>query len=138
MSILGRVSLLALVLVSFFGFAGCGEGVDDPEPRSDKVGTVESEVRACAVRCADGYVLTRQCTCELACTQTALCVIGYHWDSSKCACVPDNHGQKGGGGSTGATCGSVTCAAGDVCCNASCGICTPPGGLCTQQVCTPL
>lgn len=37
--------------------------------------------------------------------------------------------------STGATCGSATCAAGTECCNASCGICVQPGGACIQEQC---
>lgn len=68
------------------------------------------------------------CGCETACTQTALCIIGYHWDDTSCSCVPD----QGGGGPR---CGDHHCGSGQVCCNSSCGICTPPGGFCTQQVC---
>ena len=104
-------------------FVGCG-GTEDV------VESVEQEVRQCAVRCADGYVLTKKCACEpSSCTVIALCIQGYSWDGARCQCV------RAAGSGGGQACGSVTCPTGEVCCNASCGICTPRGGYCTQQVC---
>lgn len=91
--------------------------------------------------------------CE--CIETALCVIGSHFDSSPgvCACVPDavtdpcatvrcaagTHCSASGGSAScvpdSADCGDVTCPAGTQCCNASCGWCRAPGILCPQIAC---
>jgi hypothetical protein len=39
------------------------------------------------------------------------------------------------GGTSGVSCGPVTCEVGMVCCNESCGICTPPDGSCIELEC---
>jgi len=48
---------------------------------------------SCGICTAPGDFCTEQ-YCEPVptghtCLQTALCIIGYHWSSSKCACLPD-------------------------------------------------
>lgn len=63
------------------------------------------------------------------CVETQLCIIGDHWDSSLCKCVPD---QDAG---TGVACGTTTCAPGQICCSPSCGICGSAGGVCPQIAC---
>jgi hypothetical protein len=62
------------------------------------------------------------------CVQTQMCIVGDHWDSKSCKCVPD-----------GVACGSKTCAAGEYCCSSSCGICEKIGAMCPAIACkTPL
>jgi hypothetical protein len=64
------------------------------------------------------------------CVENVLCVIGDHWDSKLCKCVPD---------STGVACGAKHCSAGEYCCSASCGICERIGAMCPAIACrTPL
>jgi hypothetical protein len=121
----------ALFVSAFVFFAACG-GVGQP------VGSAEEAVsdNACHYRCnhcPPNQVCALYCVqsgnCDgMNCIETQLCIIGYHFDSRLCKCVPDAGQQP-------VPCGNSFCAAGDVCCNASCGICTPPDGVCIQIAC---
>lgn len=66
-----------------------------------------------------------------ACVDTQLCVIGYHFDSQACRCVPDADAGVG------VPCGATTCAPGQICCSPSCGICGAKAGLCPAIACIP-
>ena len=85
-----RSFLTFLMSAGGFALLACSssaEGDADPENTS----SVQSAQLVCTALCLDGYQLTRQCTCEPipTCTSTALCVAGYHWDTTKCQCVRD-------------------------------------------------
>jgi hypothetical protein len=62
------------------------------------------------------------------CVQNVMCIIGDHWDSQQCKCVPN---------SVGVACGSRHCSTGEYCCSASCGICERIGAMCPAIACAP-
>ena len=124
------------LLCSAVLLAACG--VSDANVTDDDLASYEQKLSANSCRykcekCPPNRVCILSCTqignCPDACTVIALCVDGYRWDDTACACLPDTSGG-------GEACGSNTCAAGQVCCNASCGICTAPGDACIQLACT--
>ena len=110
-------------------------GVTEAEVTTDATGTASQDLssNACRWQC-DPCPPNRYCTmscrqignCGSACTAIGLCIEGYHWDDTACACLPNAGGEP---------CGDKVCGAGMVCCNASCGICTPPDGACIQIAC---
>lgn len=112
------------------GTVGCAAEIGGPE---EGVAAATGELASCQYHCRPcppDRICTQECRpigqCTSHCDVIALCVEGYVWDETACACVPDTSLEA---------CGDVVCPAGTECCNASCGICVEPGGVCTQQVC---
>ena len=50
--------------------------------------------------CIDLYCMPA----EKACMMLGLCIEGFHWSATKCACLPDTHGKKPGTCTTDADC----------------------------------
>lgn len=72
-----------------FSFAACGSSGDDGSDVESVARTQEAQT-VCTAQCRPGYVLdTKTCRCQAACTSTAVCVAGWHWDDIRCACVRD-------------------------------------------------
>src|SRR5207253_74260 len=127
-SLRSLATLLGLALFVGLAAAGCDGAPPVDESLIEKTEKALSD-NACHYRCQAcpahqvcALVCFASGNCGSQCVETMLCIIGYHFDSTACRCVPD----------AGTACGPSICPAGQVCCNASCGICTEPGGFCTQ------
>ena len=124
-----------LLVASVLSLAACG--VSNASVTDDQLAEYEQKLssNSCQThcqKCPPNRICILSCqlvgNCGTRCNSLALCVEGYHWDETACACLPDGGGQK---------CGKSHCGAGQVCCNDSCGICTEPGGFCIQLFCSP-
>lgn len=80
------VSLLALGL-------GCAAdtGAEPGSTASEIVGGCHVDCPRCPPNQVCPLIACREvCNAHTACVQNALCILGYHWSSSRCGCVPDN------------------------------------------------